>query len=81
MTLCDIYSLSQHAAPDAALYNAVIQGMSFRGKTELAKKLYTKMRDSGLQPDGKTRAVMLQNLRRPRKTQKPSRYRIPGKSR
>ncbi|KAM5581096.1 pentatricopeptide repeat-containing protein [Rosa sericea] len=70
----EVVEILNHAAPDASLYNAAIQGMSFRGKTELAKKLYTNMRNSGLQPDGKTRAVMLQNLRRPRKKQ-PSRYR------
>lgn len=72
----EVEEILNHAAPDASLYNAAIQGMSLRGKTELAMKLYTKMRNSGLQPDGKTRAVMLQNLRRPRKKQQPSRYRI-----
>lgn len=51
-------------APDVSLYNAVIQGMCLRGKFESAKKLYTRMRESGLKPDGKTRALMLQNLQR-----------------
>lgn len=51
-------------APDISLYNAVIQGMCLRGKFESAKKLYTRMRESGLKPDGKTRALMLQNLQR-----------------
>lgn len=52
------------AAPDVSLYNAVIQGMCLRGKFESAKTLYTRMRKSGLKPDGKTRALMLQNLQR-----------------
>ncbi|KAL6139929.1 hypothetical protein ACLB2K_058230 [Fragaria x ananassa] len=64
----EVEEILNHAAPDASLYNAAIQGMSFQGKTELAKKLYTNMRENSLQPDGKTRAVMLQNLRRPRRT-------------
>lgn len=51
-------------APDVSLYNAVIQGMCLRGKFESAKKVYTRMRESGLKPDGKTRALMLQNLQR-----------------
>ncbi|XP_024023290.1 pentatricopeptide repeat-containing protein At3g29290 isoform X2 [Morus notabilis] len=53
-----------NAAPDASLYNAAIQGMCLRGKIDTAKKLYAKMRNCGLQPDGKTRAMMLQNLRK-----------------
>ncbi|XP_062106412.1 pentatricopeptide repeat-containing protein At3g29290 isoform X2 [Humulus lupulus] len=52
------------AAPDASLYNAAIQGMCLRGKINLAKKLYAKMRSCSLQPDGKTRNLMLQNLRK-----------------
>lgn len=54
----------QQAAPDVSLYNAAIQGLCLRGKIESAKKLYMKMRKSNLQPDGKTRALMLQNLRK-----------------
>ncbi|MCL7027257.1 hypothetical protein MKW94_022040 [Papaver nudicaule] len=50
--------------PDVSLYNAAIHGMCLRGKIMSAKKLYMKMRDSGLKPDGKTRALMLQNLKR-----------------
>ncbi|XP_060191441.1 pentatricopeptide repeat-containing protein At3g29290 isoform X2 [Lycium barbarum] len=59
--------------PNGSLYNAAIQGMCLTGKLDLAKKLYTEMRERGLQPDGKTRAMMLQNLqknsRRKKKTQ------------
>lgn len=48
--------------PDVSCYNAVINGMCLRGKFESAKKLYQKMHENGLQPDGKTRAWMLQKL-------------------
>ncbi|XP_056176115.1 pentatricopeptide repeat-containing protein At3g29290 [Syzygium oleosum] len=54
------------ASPNASLYNAVIQGMCLRGKIDSAKKTYMRMREKGLKPDGKTRALMLQNLRRVR---------------
>lgn len=46
--------------PDASLYNAAIQGMCLRGKSNLAKELYARMRRISLKPDGKTRALMLQ---------------------
>ncbi|PIN10013.1 hypothetical protein CDL12_17404 [Handroanthus impetiginosus] len=52
-------------APDGSLYNVAIQGMCLRSKTDLARKLYMKMREIGLKPDGKTRALMLQNLPKP----------------
>ncbi|TMW89703.1 hypothetical protein EJD97_016784 [Solanum chilense] len=48
--------------PNGSLYNAAIQGMCLTGRLDLAKKLYTEMRERSLQPDGKTRAMMLQNL-------------------
>uniref|UniRef100_M0ZLN4 Pentatricopeptide repeat-containing protein n=2 Tax=Solanum tuberosum TaxID=4113 RepID=M0ZLN4_SOLTU len=48
--------------PNGSLYNAAIQGMCLTGRFDLAKKLYTEMRERSLQPDGKTRAMMLQNL-------------------
>ncbi|KAI3452243.1 hypothetical protein Pfo_008908 [Paulownia fortunei] len=51
-----------NSAPNGSLYNAAIQGMCLRSKTALARKLYMKMREIGLKPDGKTRALMLQNL-------------------
>lgn len=51
-------------SPNASLYNAVIQGMCLRGKIDSAKMMYTRMRDKGLKPDGKTRALMLQNLQK-----------------
>ncbi|XP_031389539.1 pentatricopeptide repeat-containing protein At3g29290 isoform X2 [Punica granatum] len=51
-------------ALDASLYNTAIQGMCLRGKIDLAKTLYRKMREKGFKPDGKTRALMLQKLTR-----------------
>ncbi|KAL8471679.1 hypothetical protein ACS0TY_029074 [Phlomoides rotata] len=51
-----------NVAPNGSLYNAAIQGASLNGNACLARKLYVKMRDIGLTPDGKTRALMLQNL-------------------
>lgn len=54
-------------APDVSLYNTAIQGMFLKGKIEAAKKLYGRMLTIDLEPDGKTRALMLQYLRdRPR---------------
>ncbi|XP_077223474.1 pentatricopeptide repeat-containing protein At3g29290-like [Tasmannia lanceolata] len=53
-----------YVTPDASLYNALIHGMCLRGRTTLAKKLYKRMRNSGLKPDGKTWALMLQHLPR-----------------
>ncbi|XP_009151787.1 pentatricopeptide repeat-containing protein At3g29290 isoform X2 [Brassica rapa] len=50
--------------PDVSLYNAAIHGMCLRREFKLAKELYVEMREMGLEPDGKTRAMMLQNLKR-----------------
>ncbi|CAL9014180.1 unnamed protein product [Prunus brigantina] len=74
----EVEEILNWAAPDMSLYNAAIQGMCLRGKIELAKKIYTKMRENGLQPDGKTRAMMLQNLQR-RKKKQPPRYKTSSK--
>lgn len=52
--------LWQESTPNVSLYNAAIHGMCLRGRIELAKRLYMSMRDIGLVPDGKTRALMLQ---------------------
>ncbi|KDP27211.1 hypothetical protein JCGZ_19910 [Jatropha curcas] len=60
----DVEEILDKVAPDVSLYNAVIHGMCLRGRVESAKKLYMKMRSRGLKPDGKTRAMMLQNLRK-----------------
>ncbi|KAI9081338.1 hypothetical protein K1719_035112 [Acacia pycnantha] len=50
------------ATPNVSLYNTAVQGMCLRGKINLANNFYSKMHESGLQPDGKTRALMLQKL-------------------
>ncbi|KAL9239982.1 hypothetical protein vseg_014249 [Gypsophila vaccaria] len=52
------------STPNVSLYNAAIHGMCLKRKFESAKKLYIKMRDIGLVPDGKTRVLMLQYMRR-----------------
>lgn len=49
---------------NASLYNVSIQGMFLRGKIDSAKKLYKEMQENGCEPDGKTRALMLQNMRK-----------------
>ncbi|OVA00751.1 Pentatricopeptide repeat [Macleaya cordata] len=60
----EVEEILDSVTPDVSLYNAAIHGMCLRGKISSAKKLYMKMRDRGLKPDGKTRALMLQNLKR-----------------
>ncbi|KAF3443978.1 hypothetical protein FNV43_RR13668 [Rhamnella rubrinervis] len=60
----EVEEILNHAEPDVSFYNAAIQGLCLRGRIDSAKKLYTKMRKNSLQPDGKTRALMLQNLRK-----------------
>ncbi|KAK8644360.1 hypothetical protein V6N13_123669 [Hibiscus sabdariffa] len=62
----EVEEILERVPPDVSLYNAVIHGMCLRGKVESAKKLYFRMQKSGLKPDGKTRALMLQNLRKDR---------------
>lgn len=49
---------------NSSLYNVAIQGMFLRGKIDSAKKLYNEMQENGCEPDGKTRALMLQNMRK-----------------
>ncbi|TXG54102.1 hypothetical protein EZV62_019358 [Acer yangbiense] len=58
----EVDEILKNVAPDASLYNAVIQGMCLRGKFKSAKKLYMRMREIHFKPDGKTRALMLQNF-------------------
>lgn len=53
-----------NAEPNGSLYNAAIQGTCLRKERGLARKLYMRMREIGLKPDGKTRALMLQSLPR-----------------
>ncbi|PHT91926.1 Pentatricopeptide repeat-containing protein [Capsicum annuum] len=58
----EVVEILKFSEPNGLLYNAAIQGMCLTGRLDLAKKLYTEMRERSLQPDGKTRAMMLQNL-------------------
>ncbi|GMH27003.1 hypothetical protein Nepgr_028846 [Nepenthes gracilis] len=61
----ELEEILDSTAPNVSMYNAVIHGMCLRGKIESAKKTYRKMREIGLTPDGKTRALMLQHLKKP----------------
>jgi len=50
--------------PNAALYNAAVQGMCLRGNINLANEVYTKMLEHGLEPDIKTRVLMHPTIRK-----------------
>ncbi|XP_027188889.1 pentatricopeptide repeat-containing protein At3g29290 isoform X2 [Cicer arietinum] len=54
----ELEEILNKAVPNAALYNAAVQGMSLCGKVDLAKEIYTKMLEHGLEPDVKTRVLM-----------------------
>ncbi|KAL5725906.1 hypothetical protein ACHQM5_008991 [Ranunculus cassubicifolius] len=69
----EVKDILDHVPADVSLYNAVIHGMCLQGEIISAKKIYMKMRERGLKPDGKTRSLMLQNLKRD-STKKHSRY-------
>ncbi|XP_057952998.1 pentatricopeptide repeat-containing protein At3g29290 isoform X2 [Malania oleifera] len=58
----EVEEMLDEVGPNVSLYNAVVHGMCLRGKVESAKRLYMRMRESSLKPDGKTQALMLQNL-------------------
>lgn len=63
----EVICVLQRATPDvslSSLYNALLQGMCLQGQSDKAKKLYMRMHNSGFKPDGKTRALMLQQLTR-----------------
>lgn len=60
----EVQEILDHVPPDVSLYNAAIHGMCLQGEISSAKKIYTKMSENGLTPDGKTRALMLQNQRK-----------------
>ncbi|CAF1920483.1 unnamed protein product [Brassica oleracea var. botrytis] len=60
----EVKDILKKVEPDASLYNAAIHGMCLRREFKFAKELYVEMREMGLEPDGKTRAMMLQNLKR-----------------
>lgn len=58
----DVEDILKHVVPDASLCNALIHGFCLSGKVELAEEMYQKMKSSGFEPDGKTRALMLQQI-------------------
>ncbi|CAH8363067.1 unnamed protein product [Eruca vesicaria subsp. sativa] len=60
----EVKDILKKVEPDVSLYNAAIHGMCLRREFKLAKEIYVEMREMGLEPDGKTRAMMLQNLKR-----------------
>ncbi|KAL1194466.1 Pentatricopeptide repeat-containing protein [Cardamine amara subsp. amara] len=63
----EVKDILKKLEPDVSLYNAAIHGMCLRREYKFAKELYVKMREMGLEPDGKTRAMMLQNLKKHQK--------------
>lgn len=63
----EVEDILKKVEPDVSLYNAAIHGMCLRREFKFAKELYVKMREMGLEPDGKTRAMMLQNLKKHQK--------------
>lgn len=54
-------------APEASLYNAAIQGLCYFGKINFASELCEEMKERGLQPDGKTQALIQTKGRRNRR--------------
>ncbi|XP_022741469.1 pentatricopeptide repeat-containing protein At3g29290-like [Durio zibethinus] len=58
----EVEEILDRVPPNVSLLNAAIHGMCLRRKVKSAKKLYLRMQESGLIPDGKTRALMLQTL-------------------
>ncbi|XP_071915493.1 pentatricopeptide repeat-containing protein At3g29290-like isoform X2 [Coffea arabica] len=48
--------------PSGYLYNASVQGLFLRGNIDFGMRLYAKMKELNLNVDGKTRAMVLQNL-------------------
>ncbi|GAV65713.1 PPR domain-containing protein/PPR_2 domain-containing protein/PPR_3 domain-containing protein [Cephalotus follicularis] len=70
-----VEEILDQVASDPSLYNAAIQGMCLRGRVESARGLYTRMCKNGLKPDGKTWALMLQNLQKYPKRKKGYLYR------
>ena len=52
----------QQNPPSGYLYNASVQGLFLRGNIDFGMRLYAKMKELNLNVDGKTRAMVLQNL-------------------
>ncbi|KFK33790.1 hypothetical protein AALP_AA5G060800 [Arabis alpina] len=60
----EVKDILKKVDPDVSLYNAAIHGMCLRREYKFAKELYVRMKEMGLEPDGKTRAMMLQNFKK-----------------
>ncbi|XP_045798323.1 pentatricopeptide repeat-containing protein At3g29290 isoform X2 [Trifolium pratense] len=60
----ELEELLNKVEPNAALYNAAIQGMCLRGKFDLANEVYTKMLELSLEPDVKTQVLMHPKIRK-----------------
>lgn len=60
----ELEEILNKTVPNAALYNAAVQGMCLRGNTNLANEVYTKMLEHGLEPDVKTQVLMHPTIRK-----------------
>lgn len=60
----ELEEILNKTVPNAALYNAAVQGMCLRGNINLANEVYTKMLEHGLEPDVKTRVLMHPTIRK-----------------
>ncbi|KAK7295562.1 hypothetical protein RJT34_18472 [Clitoria ternatea] len=60
----ELEEILNQTMPNTTLYNAAVQGMCLRGNVKLANKVYTKMLDSGFQPEVKTQVLMLRMTRK-----------------
>ncbi|XP_058788402.1 pentatricopeptide repeat-containing protein At3g29290 isoform X2 [Vicia villosa] len=60
----ELEEILNKVVPNAALYNAAVQGMCLRGKVNLANEVYTKMLEHGLEPDVKTQVLMHSKIRK-----------------
>ncbi|ERM99890.1 pentatricopeptide repeat-containing protein At3g29290 isoform X2 [Amborella trichopoda] len=58
----EVMEILNRIQPNASLYNALIYDLCSQGKITSAKMMYSRMRAYGLNPDGRTRALMLQHL-------------------
>ncbi|KAG5026529.1 hypothetical protein AAZX31_08G247900 [Glycine max] len=60
----ELEEILNQTMPNATLYNAAVQGLCIRKNDDLANKVYTKMLESGFQPDVKTQVLMLRMIRK-----------------
>ncbi|KAG5093006.1 hypothetical protein JHK82_051784 [Glycine max] len=62
----ELEEILNQTMPNATLYNAAVQGLCLRKNGDMANKIYTKMLESGFQPDVKTQVLMLRMIRKRR---------------